>query len=145
MRLTGRRRLKLVLLIVLISFLCNLKSIISASANLTIFYKEDIVELSVSPILIDDTTYVGLNDIGKLEDFDVKYKMQSDDIVISKGNIDLYLYLNSDKIKINNYLLNTENKNFVKNGEVYVPLRSIFEMLLYDVTWNSSSRTINIS
>ena len=73
---------------------------------------------------------------------EVDWLENSQAAIIKYSDIDIYMPINANWFFVNNEKHYTDVSSYLKNGRVYIPLRSIFEKLGCTVSWDNDNRCV---
>lgn len=99
---------------------------------------------SQTPLVINGTTYVSIDDVLKAFGAQVWWNDQSQTVGINKGNTKIAFVLGSSKARVNGRQVEMK-PSFVYNGRTMVPLRFVAESLGMTVKWDQATKTTTIS
>jgi len=96
-----------------------------------------------TPLVINGTTYVSVDDIPGMFNAQVWWNSQSQTVGINKDNTQIAFILGSSKARVNGKQVQMD-PSFVYNGKTMVPLRFVAENLGMQVIWDKSTKTITV-
>jgi len=93
------------------------------------------------------------NEIKKIEDklkeqyeqAKVQWRSETKEAVIVKGEIQIILPLDSNKVIVNQQEVILDTKSGIMNDRIYVPLRFILETFGLEIEWDGETETIQIN
>ncbi len=139
-------RLTSILLFVAIMVGCTLGfSSAEGGKILTIYNNGKIIEFDTQPVIVDGRTMVPLRTI--FETFGMKVSWDGDlqKITASKQEIEIVLYIGSDKATVNGKNVNLDAQPFLIDNITMVPLRFIAESTGANVAWDSNLYSVIIT
>lgn len=107
------------------------------------------VEVNISDKIkiLDDTTYVPINGIFDICGFKITIDTtgSSPAVLHFKTNTkNGVYYLNENKITLNGKLINSSVYSKTIDNEIYIPLRDVAEALGAEVTWDSTTKSVDV-
>ncbi len=95
-----------------------------------------------SSIKIGGTNYYSLTDIARMLEFEMSF--EEGKIVLKNNNDYLTFYPCTNVIQVQDNHYNLSVNSFENNGEIFVPLREVLELLGHSVEWNGKTNSIYI-
>lgn len=108
-------------------------------------YNDDLMNLTINPILIEGRTMVPLRDIFEIFNAKVDWNSGEDSITASKDNNIIKLYVDKKEGLLNGKSITLDVSPVNIRGKVMVPLRFVSESLGVKVDWNDQTNTILLS
>ncbi|MBY3619975.1 hypothetical protein HGO21_10500 [Acinetobacter sp. CUI P1] len=104
------------------------------------------MELTMPPLLINNSTYVPLRGIFQQMGVNVRWDVPSRSVIAVKESTSTTLILNSvnGQTTVNGKVIATDQKPVFINDSVYVPLRLVSEMLGAKVEWDAEAYAVQI-
>ena len=101
------------------------------------------VSFKTPPITENNKTLISLRDVSY--QFGINVKIDGSTMTCKLNNKSITFNINERVANANgkNIMLSTPVKE--QNGDIFVPMRDLFENLNYDVNWDNSTKSINIS
>jgi len=98
--------------------------------------------LEAPPSIVEARTYVPVRFISEIVGATVKWDSREKKITITKGDINIELWLDRKTVRVNGKETIIDAAPFVSNGRTLVPLRFIVEPLGANVVWNKQEQSI---
>lgn len=95
-----------------------------------------------SSIKIGGTNYYSLTDIARMLEFEMSF--EEGKVVLKNNNEYLTFYPCTNVIQVQDNHYNLSVNSFENNGEIFVPLREVLELLGHSVEWNGKTNSIYI-
>lgn len=106
----------------------------------------EIKENDVAPVIRKDRTMLPARFIAENLGAKVEWNESEPDIVrITRENIEIIIYIGSDKAYVNNKVIILDSPAFIENDRTYTPLRFIAENLDARVDWDEKSQSVTIT
>lgn len=146
------RKLLIVCLVMIIYCSC----FVFANNNNLVDYHNNITINGIHPsymhendiININGTTYLYCPKISYLDTYllgvSINFNNDYNKINFKRIDKDINMYVNSNKLEINDYSLTMDCSVINIDGKIYVPLKHLSESLGYKVVWNNDTKTIDI-
>lgn len=80
-----------------------------------------------------------------LEDLGFDLNIENNNVLLQKDGISFHFQLGSRAADVNEISVKLDASPIQRNGDVYVPMAFLFEVLNYDVIWNSALQKIEVS
>lgn len=90
----------------------------------------------------ENKTYVALRELGESLGYNVDYDGIKKLVILNKDNNKIEVPVNSNIIKVNGIDKLLINKNFVKDGLTYIPIREFSEILNKKVEWDGVNKLV---
>lgn len=123
-------------------FMIETPQLVKKSIQLTLDNKE--VELTMPPLLINNSTYVPLRGVFQQMGVSVRWDVPSRSVIAVKGPTTLILNSVTGQTSVNGKTITTDQQPVFFNDSVYVPLRLISEMLGAQVEWDAEAYCVRI-
>lgn len=111
-----------------------------ASSDVNVIVNGNFINESLSEIK-NERTYVPVRFVSEKLGGEVSYNHENKEIIITKDNKKITLYLDSQNAKINGKDYKLDDKIYLKEARTLVPLRFISEALGEKVEWNQKNKT----
>ncbi|MNO46517.1 Regulator of chromosome condensation (RCC1) repeat protein [compost metagenome] len=112
--------------------------------SIQVMLNNSIMELTMPPLLINNSTYVPLRGVFQQMGVNVRWDVPSRSVVAVKGSTTLILNSVNGQTTVNGKGIATDQKPLFINDSVYVPLRLISEMLGAKVEWDAEAYAVQI-
>lgn len=112
--------------------------------EITVFVNGDKVKFDQKPFIDNSRTLVPMRAIFEALDADVIWNGEKRTITVNKGENNIFLEIDSNKIKVNGEEKTIDVPAKIVNNRTVVPLRAISEALSSSVEWYPESKTILI-
>ena len=117
---------------------------------LTIWEKEAIIwnehkSNDVAPIIRNDRTMLPARFVAEALGADVEWNGDEQKVLITRGDITIEIYIDSDKAYVNGNELFLDSPAFVENDRTYTPVRFIAEALGAKVDWEEETKQVIIT
>ena len=99
----------------------------------------------VAPVIRNDRTMIPARFVAENLGAKVDWSEDEQKVTITKGNIVIIIYINSDKAYVNNEEITLDSPAFVENDRTYTPLRFISENLGASVEWFEEAQQVVIT
>ena len=87
---------------------------------------------------IKDISYIKISDLAIVDNFEVDWDSNTSSVIIKHKNDIIRIPVSGNQMYLNDVIVGTSGYLHVENGNSYVPLRSLFEMLEFGVNYNSN-------
>jgi hypothetical protein len=101
-------------------------------------------ELSVEPILVSDTTMVGMREVFEILGAKVTWNEQDKTIKAQKEEVTIQLNIGKTEAEVNGKKVSLSAEPRIIDGQTMVPLRFVSEALEASVDWDHENRVINV-
>lgn len=121
---------------------------ISVDKNIIISINEQILNIKDSVIVYENRVYLPVRELSQALQLQLDYNSEQKITILNGGKIQLPI--NENKAVVNDKIVSIDKENekvgtIIVNGKTYLPLRFISENLGYNVSYNSSSKIVNIN
>lgn len=100
------------------------------------------VSLNSKDLLNENSrTYI---EFSSLKNYGLKTEAKADSYTVTDGKASLVFKKNTNEFTVNGTKFAMDTKTKAKGNELLIPLRTLFETLNYNVTWNANTKSINI-
>ena len=110
-----------------------------------LFVENKIVYLGDSMKKINNMNYIATKVLEKIDGFKVDWEGTTNNVIIKHRENIIKIPIGQDKIFLNDVVVDTGNYILLENEISYIPLRSLFEILSYTVSWNDKASAIVVS
>ena len=107
-----------------------------------VFIDGNIISFDSEPEFSSDRVMVPVRKIVETIGAEVDWLENSQTAIIKYSDIDICMPINANWFFVNNEKHYTDVSSYLKNGRVYIPLRSIFEKLGCTVSWDNDNRCV---
>ncbi|WP_170311502.1 stalk domain-containing protein [Vallitalea okinawensis] len=97
------------------------------------------------PVIIEGRTLVPVRAITEGYGAKVEWKAETKEAIILKGEIEIILPLDSNKVLVNGDEVILDTQSDLMNDRIYVPLRFILETFGLDIEWDGETETIEVN
>ncbi len=77
-----------------------------------------------------------------LENMGFDVEKEGNKATVKNEEVTFEFTLDTNKVRVNDIELTLEAKSYEKNGEVYLPLRFVFETLGYNISWDGENKRV---
>jgi hypothetical protein len=156
-----KKKIKLILLISLVTFLIGITPSYADSSNVqnidcrniqleidnkNVLVNEKAIDpLETAPYIKGGFTLVPIRFISESLQFNVKWDAENQKVIITNNDTNIILSINSNIAIVNNIPKQLDAPAEITNGKTMVPLRFISETFKAKVDWNGEKRKINIT
>ena len=99
----------------------------------------------VAPVIRNDRTMLPARFVAENLGATVEWVGEEQKVVITRDDIVIVLYIDSDKAYVNNEEVTLDSPAFIENDRTYTPLRFIAEKLGADVDWDGDTQEVTIT
>lgn len=119
-----------------------------AESEVTVNYEGVKMNFDVEPFIDGDRTLVPMRAIFEKAGADVTWDEDTRTVITAYKNIDeqifIILQIGNDKAFVGDKAVNLDVPATIVNDRTFVPLRFVIENLGKDVTWDESTKTVDI-
>ena len=99
----------------------------------------------VAPVIRNDRTMLPARFVAENLGATVEWVGEEQKVIITRDDIVIILYIDSDKAYVNNEEVSLDSPAFIENDRTYTPLRFIAEKLGAEVDWNAETQEVTIT
>lgn len=110
-----------------------------------LFIENKVFEVSNDFKTIDGVTYIATKSLQKIDGFLVDWEASSNSAIIKHRENIIKIPIGQNKIFFNDVVIDTQDYLLLEGNTSYIPLRSLFEILSYSVSWNNKAEAVVIS
>ncbi|MCL9662267.1 copper amine oxidase N-terminal domain-containing protein [Paenibacillus hunanensis] len=102
--------------------------------------------MDTMPMVVGNTTYIPLRYLGEGIGAKVAWNKASNEVTVMAGSDTMKFWIGKDTVVVNGKNMKLSAKAMInKDGRTVVPLRSITELLGWDVKWNTADGSITLT
>lgn len=113
------------------------------TSSTTVYMNEQMQNLT--PIIYEGSTYLPLRQTTELFDATVQYDANTKSIKINTEDKQVSLIINSKKVFVDGVQLSVDNEPIIIDSAVYIPIRSLSELLEWNVNYIKAENAIYIT
>ena len=99
----------------------------------------------VAPVIRNDRTMLPARFVAENLGAKVDWIGEEQKVLITKDNVKIEIYINSDKAYVNGEEITLDSPAFIENDRTYTPIRFIAESLGAEVDWNGETQEVTIT
>ncbi len=135
---------KMLPLILLVCLLVSTINPVMANDNITVNLNGQQIVFDVQPQIINDRTMVPLRAIFEALGATVEWNSDMQTVTSSKENTTISLMINDSTMYVNGTAITLDSPACIIDDRTLVPVRAISEAFGANVTWDGSTRTVDI-
>lgn len=129
------------LILIFLAMIIFTMPVMAKSSPIKVFVNGKIL-YDVFPVMENSRILVPIRFISEELGFDVEYIKSSGAVKIKKDDINIEIKMDSNKAKADNKEVELDVKPFIKENEIFVPLRFISESLGEEISWDGKNKIV---
>ena len=133
-------------LLILFLILCSFSILVYADNDeIKVRMDGEYINFDVQPEIVNDRTMVPLRGIFETLGATVEWEDETRTVTAEKENVTVSFAIGSDKMYVNDSLIELDSPAYIKNDRTMVPLRAISESFNVNVEWREKKRLVSLA
>lgn len=126
--------------IFILLFLSASQVSIASSSPVDVIIKGKHLTMDVEPILRENRIYIPIRDFAERLDLKVEWLGKQNTAKLSNSETTILITTGQSEVYVNNNKIKLNEKSFIEKGRMFIPLRSVAEVLSQSVEWDQRNK-----
>lgn len=144
MKITIKKLISICLTLVLATLIANVSqvSLAAEKSSINVIMKGNPLIMEDEPVLKQNKTYIPIRHFAEAADFKVEWIAERKTAKLSNSETTIFIPIGIQEVTLNGRKIMLDEKSFMEKGRIFIPLRSVSEVLSQNVEWDQKNKTI---